>query len=168
MEVFTRDELVEYAITCSTMQTVYLWGGIGDKITKDIISELRSRYPQKYTAEYCALLENYVGKDYYGFDCSGLIKHYFMGGFSRFIYNSKIDWNTKMMFEKAALKGSIENLPDIPGVIVYMEGHVGIYIGNGYVIESTPAFRIGGGVQKTLLHTRGWTDWFQHILFEVN
>jgi cell wall-associated NlpC family hydrolase len=163
--VFNRAGLVAHVVACSKIQTVYLWGGIGNKITENTILKLKSMYPQKYNEEYYGLLKTYIGKGFYGFDCSGLIKHYFMGGFANYKYNPKLDWNTKMMFDRSTIKGEIKFMPDVPGTIVYMEGHVGVYIGGGCVIESTPAFRVGGGVQKTYLDEREWTNWFQHSLF---
>jgi len=39
-------------------------------------------------------------------------------------------------------------------VFVSMNGHIGLYIGNGWVIEQTPP-----KLQKTKLADRGWTSW---------
>lgn len=39
------------------------------------------------------------------------------------------------MLDKCTVKGSISSMPDIPGILVFLPGHVGVYIGNGYVIE---------------------------------
>lgn len=33
-------------------------------------------------------------------------------------------------------KGKIATMPDVPGVLVFMSGHVGVYIGGGEVIEA--------------------------------
>ena len=40
------------------------------------------------------------------------------------------------MFARAAQKGSIETMPDIPGLIVRFSGHAGVYAGAGRVIEA--------------------------------
>ena len=49
-------------------------------------------------------------------------------------------------------------MPDIPGVCVFMAnmGHVGVYIGNGEVVE---AMGHAYGVVKTKLAGRGWAYW---------
>ena len=48
-------------------------------------------------------------------------------------------------------------MPEIPGVLVFMDGHVGVYEGNGYVIECTVS--CGGGVVRTALKSRSWVHW---------
>ena len=47
-------------------------------------------------------------------------------------------------------------MPDVPGVLVFMPGHVGIYIGNGKVIEARGH---AYGVVETNLVGRGWKEW---------
>lgn len=47
-------------------------------------------------------------------------------------------------------------MPDIIGVLVFMDKHVGVYIGNGEVVE---ARNFDCGVQKTKLKDRKWTRW---------
>ena len=49
-----------------------------------------------------------------------------------------------------------------PGMLVWMSGHVGIYVGNGQVVESTPSFK--DGCQITYLGNLGyktgnWRTW---------
>lgn len=39
-------------------------------------------------------------------------------------------------------------------------GHVGIYMGNGNVVEATNNQSFGNGVVNTRLEDREWTDWF--------
>ena len=55
-------------------------------------------------------------------------------------------------------KGSIGTIPEIPGLIVWKPGHIGIYIGNGKVIESQG---VAYGVVVTELKKRPWTKWGQ-------
>ena len=60
------------------------------------------------------------------------------------------------MHDKCTVKGSISSMPDIPGILVFLPGHVGVYIGNGYVIEAKGH---AYGVVKTKLAGRGWKSW---------
>ena len=57
---------------------------------------------------------------------------------------------------QGAKYGKISTLPDVPGVLVFFDGHVGVYVGNGYVVEAR-GFKYG--VVKTKVAGRGWTDW---------
>lgn len=50
----------------------------------------------------------------------------------------------------------LTNQTAIPGLIVHATGHVGVYIGNGYVIE---AMGTRYGVVKTRVASRNWTGW---------
>ena len=47
-------------------------------------------------------------------------------------------------------------MPELPGVLVFSSQHVGVYIGNGYVIEARGH---AYGVVKTKLSSRGWKSW---------
>ena len=152
--------LVDHAIFCLGLPTVYLWGGLGEIITEDIIRDRKEAYPKQYTEEYCESLRKLIGKNIHGFDCSGLIKNFIMGGIADFKYNASLDMNSYMMLSLAEQSGPIETIPEIPGVCLFMPGHAGIYIGNGYVIESTSNVKFGNGVVKTMLSDRKWTNWF--------
>ena len=54
--------------------------------------------------------------------------------------------------------GAISTMPDIPGLAVWMDGHIGVYVGNGEVIEAQGT---AYGVVKTQLKNRGWTKWLK-------
>lgn len=49
-------------------------------------------------------------------------------------------------------------MPDTPGLAVWKSGHIGVYIGNGEVIE---AMDTRYGVVKTKLQGRGWIHWLE-------
>lgn len=71
------------------------------------------------------------------------------------------DRSANGMFEYAKSKGmdwgTIDTLPEIPGVAVRFDGHVGIYIGNGLVVEER-GFKYGCVITK--LTERDWLDWY--------
>ena len=50
----------------------------------------------------------------------------------------------------------MESIPEIPGLMLWKKGHVGIYIGNGYAIEAMGTKK---GVVKTKISDRGWQAW---------
>ena len=107
-------------------------------------------------------------------DCSGEIKAYFMNptvnddGFVEdpardSVYNSKYDLSANMLEAQAKEKGSISTIPEIEGLIVWKDGHVGVYIGGGYVIEERGH---SYGTVKTRLQDRPWVKWLKHPMLE--
>ena len=58
---------------------------------------------------------------------------------ARYYGKTQKDLSCEGLLAEAKEKGDISTIPEIPGVLVYMKGHMGIYIGNGKVIESTVA-----------------------------
>ena len=95
-------------------------------------------------------------------DCVGLIK-----GYSWLSPETMtIDYGThgmpdigaNQMYYTARESGPISTMPDIPGLAVWHEGHIGVYIGGGQVIE---AMGTKNGVVKTELAKRNWTHWLK-------
>ena len=72
--------------------------------------------------------------------------------------NDMPDVGADGMYYNAGRKGSIETMPDTPGLAVWKSGHIGVYIGSGEVIE---AMDTRYGVVKTKLQGRGWTHWLE-------
>ena len=121
-----------------------------------------------YTESRYKELEKVAGKNYYGVDCVGLIKSYYWsgkadGGTGSPNYGKAgyPDVNAGTMYNAAKSKGTINTMPEVPGLIVYCKTHphVGIYIGNGYTIESTLGSR-GDGVVKRRFDSF-WEYWFE-------
>lgn len=172
MPNYTNKGLVNHAqYALNTIHTKYMWGGLLRSITDNYINLLTSMYPDPktgYTAARKQELRKYVGKNYYGVDCVGLIKSYYWsgkdnGGTGSPYYGAKgyPDVNANYMYQQAKEKGPIKTMPEIPGLILYSKTHphVGIYIGNGYTIESTLGVR-GDGVIKHKLDSF-WEYWFK-------
>ena len=153
--------LLRHAETCRKMDTDYVWGGMGQLITPELIEKKRAEYPAQYDGQTCRRLMARCGHKVYGFDCSGLIKTCLMGGLRCFRYDPARDLSAAMMLERSPLKGPIDTLPERPGLCLFMEGHVGIYIGNGRVIEATANPNFGYGVVETRVSDRTWLYWFE-------
>ena len=62
------------------------------------------------------------------------------------------------MYTYAKVKGAIDTLPEIPGLILYKSGHVGVYIGDGWLVE---AKGFASGVVKSRVSDCKFTHWFQ-------
>lgn len=153
--------LLRHAAACRALNTDYVWGGLGERITPQLVEHKRAQYPDQYDEPTCQRLLARCAHEVYGFDCCGLIKTCLMGGLAHFRYDPALDLNAAMLLEKAPAKGPIETLPERPGLCLYMEGHVGIYTGNGRVTEATPSEQFGYGVVETGLSDRPWLYWFE-------
>lgn len=176
--MYTNKGLVKHAEKALNDKTRYMWGGIYRPITENYIQQLYKIYGTKrYSAERINKLREYIGKDFYGIDCVGLVKSYYWsgkadGGTGSPKYGAAgfPDVNANAMFAAAKVKGSIDTLPEVPGIVLYSKTHphVGVYVGNGDVIESTLSIR-GDGVSKTKVKNwSGWTHWFEcpYITYE--
>lgn len=153
--------LLRHAEACRRMETDYVWGGLGQRITPELIEKKRAEYPARYDEQTCRRLMSRCEGKVYGFDCSGLIKTCLMGGLRYFRYDPGRDLSAAMMLERSLVKGPIDTLPERPGLCLFMEGHVGIYAGKGRVIEATANPNFGYGVVETRVSDRPWLFWFE-------
>lgn len=166
MGEFTAKGLVEYCKQALGWKTVYMWGGLMKTVTQAFIDYKKKQYPKYYSEARVKQLQTKIG-NYYGCDCVGLIKSYLFGGINSPKYKSKWDTNTRGMYSVSKTKGTIETLPEVQGLILYMKGHVGVYIGDGECIECTLG-KYGDGVVKTKVAGRGWTHWLQLPWLDYN
>lgn len=92
-------------------------------------------------------------------DCSGLIKGYLFcdtkdGFYNPANYTAEID--NGIRYNNCKKKGYIRTLPEVKGLLVFKTGHVGVYIGNGKIIEAKGH---AYGVVETELSKGYWTSW---------
>lgn len=172
MGLYTNTGLVRHAQKALALKTKYMWGGILCLVEKQY-DRLFKTYGNTPGTGYSATRWNDIkalfGKNCYGCDCVGLIKSYYWsgkadGGTGSPNYGKAgfPDVNAGTMYNNAKKKGTIDTMPEVPGLIVYCKTHphVGVYIGNGLVIESTLSSR-GDGVVKTKLSDFKWEYWFE-------
>lgn len=157
-------DLVAHCKRFLTMPTKYMWGEYGRIITENIIQQKANQYPNRYSENRKAELRKHINT-HRGCDCVCLIKSYGWGFFTKWDYSAYPDRGTEGLFDMATEKGTINTMPEIKGLAVHMSGHVGVYIGNGEVIECTLS-TFGDGVVKTKLQGRGWTHWYKIPLIE--
>lgn len=149
----TNKGLVEYAK--AQLGNPYWYGTFGQKSSESLYKQKKKQYPSYYTATD---FKNQYGVKVH--DCIGLIKGYVWcdspTDTTPNYAKGMPDVNEEMMYNLAKEKGSISTMPDIAGICVLFKGHIGVYIGNGYVIEAKGH---AYGVVKTKLAGRGWTKW---------
>jgi len=172
----TNKGLVEYVKKALALgnDSIYLYGSFGQTLSEAFITQKAKQYAYNISRQsiYKKCLAS-AGTEF-AFDCVGLIKAYLWGGHGNLKYNAKQDKSANGMYNAAKKKGKINTIPEIPGILVHMSGHIGIYIGNGYVIECTPNKTYakqdhkGGGICKTKLSTRKWKNWCEcpYITYE--
>ena len=153
-------DLTAYAINAWQSGWGYVWGTYGQIMTEKLFASKLQQYPEG-VGNYADFIQaNWVGGR--TADCVGLIKGY--GWLDaetlelRYGTNGMPDVGANQMYYNATVSGTIDTIPDTPGLAVWHDGHIGVYIGNGEVIE---AMGTKYGVVKTQLEGRGWTHWLQ-------
>ena len=153
-------DLVTYAVHAWESGWGYVWGTYGNVLTESLLAYKVSQYPDGVGNHEDIIRANWLGGR--TTDCVGLIKGY--GWLSP--ETMTIDYGThgmpdigaNQMYYNAKESGPISTMPDIPGLAVWHEGHIGVYIGGGQVIE---AMGTKNGVVKTELAKRNWTHWLK-------
>lgn len=153
-------DLVTYVTNAWNSGWGYVWGTYGQVLTPELLQYKLTQYPDGVGKYAVFIRANWLGR--HTADCVGLIKGY--GWLST--DTMTIDYGThgmpdigaNEMFYNATRRGGIETMPDTPGLAVWKAGHIGVYIGNGEVIE---AMGTKYGVVKTQLQGRGWTHWLE-------
>ena len=138
----------------------YVWGSHGQVLTEKELNRLKSVFGSHVTDKEDYIRSHWLCKR--TSDCVGLIKGYGWyddtSGTINYGTNGMQDVTADGMFSAATEKGTIETMPDIPGLAVWHQGHIGVYIGNGYVIHAANTY---DGVIKTPITSSGWTHWLK-------
>lgn len=117
---------------------------------------------------------NAASSDTFGFDCVNLIKGILWGWNANLnhIYGGAVygsngcpDTNANGMFWDYCYDQTNDFSNIIPGEFVWMEGHIGVYIGGGLAVECTPIWNdgvqitaVGNIGSKSGYATRTWTS----------
>lgn len=166
-------ELVTFAKSMVGMP--YWYGTCVYKCSNNLLDSKSAQYPSHYKSNRTNTYKAHIRDQLVCMDCVGLIKGFFWtnGGvgvvesigtnktFSRkYASNGMPDKSANgllSMCKKAGAKtGAIDSIPDVGGILVFSDGHVGVYIGCGKVVE---ARGFAYGVVVTNLSERNWTSW---------
>lgn len=154
----TNVGLVQWALTAYTEGWGYVAGTYGKYMTEGLLAAKAAQYP-----DLVGIYEQYIREHYIGIrtaDCIGLIKGYSWydadTGEIGYATNKMPDIGADQIYDVATVKGPISTMPEIPGLILHAPGHVGIYIGDGYVVEATGT---RNGVVMSRIEDKNWTGW---------
>lgn len=171
--IFTNEQLVKF---CKSMIGMPYWyGTCGYKCSEDLLKRKKNQYPDHYGSSRMSQYRRDIAAKKVCQDCIGLLKAFFWtnggqgildyiagkGDFKNFYQSNGMPDKSADSFlfwlkKQGCKNGTIGSIPDIPGIPVFMSGHVGLYIGHGEVIE---ARGFAYGVVKTKLKDRKWKYW---------
>ena len=159
---FTNLQLVEFVTTVQKRGARYWYGTFGLIATTSLYNSKKGQYPSHYTAARAATYKKEIEAGAWVTDCIGIIKYFFWSGNdptkpAKYNTNGFPDYSANMTISELCEKtGPISSIPEIPGLVVWCNGHIGVYIGDGWVIE---ARGFAYGVVKTKIKDRTWTKW---------
>jgi hypothetical protein len=129
--------------------------------TEALLAYKAKQYPNIYSASYVTASRKWLGKPVC--DCVGLVKGVVWQADFQGKYQAASDLSANGMYAKCAVKGPIATIPEKPGLVVWKDGHIGVYVGNGVVVESRS---VEWGVVRTFLKDRPWTNWGECFLVD--
>lgn len=184
-EKFTNIHFVEFLK--KFVGSPYWYGCCLYPCTESLLKNKTAQYPKHYTSGRMSKYKSDIQKHLICADCVNLAKGYIWTNAgenviesigletplfkTKYASNGVPDLSANGMFEYAKSKGlawgTIDTIPEVPGLAVRYDGHVGYYIGNGEVIEER-GFKYG--CVKTKLKDRKWLHWYQFpgIIYDSN
>ena len=143
--------------------------------SSSLLKSKTKQYPSHYGSSRTSTYEKHIAARKVCADCISLIKGFFWtnGGKGVFEYinggekftnkygsngcpdkgaNSMLTW----LKSNGCKNGKIDTMPDVPGILLFKSGHVGVYIGDGWAVE---AQGFNYGIVKTKVSKRPWTEW---------
>ena len=166
-KVFTNEEHAQWLRKQAELKRPYWYGVYHLPCTEKLLEKKRKQYPAHYGDNRMETYRSHIAAGQVAGDCvNGAIKGAVWSELDRRepIYRSHDcpDKSADGMFayckEQGMEWGSMESMPDEPGVAVRMAGHVGVYVGNGEVVEWR-GFRYGCVITK--LKERKWLHWYR-------
>jgi len=139
---------------------VYWYGTYCNPCSTSLLKGKTNQYPAHYGESRQATYKKHIQQGKICTDCVGLIKGYYWeaDGVVKYKRDGLPDKGAKGMWSAAKIKGKISTMPEIRGLLVWTEnkGHVGVYVGGGYVVE---ARGFSYGVPRSDMSKRAFKYW---------
>lgn len=161
--MFTNIEFAAFCLAVYAAKWVYWYGTCGYKCTLSRYNSKKAQYPSQYTAAREAAYKKDIAQGKMCADCVGLIKAFFwlsgkLDGTSKYGANGCPDKSANGMYKLCVKTGPIATIPDVPGLVVWKDGHIGVYVGGGYTVEMKG---FNYDCVKNKVTDGKWTNWGQ-------
>ena len=172
---FTNEHFADWCLKMAERKSPYWYGGCVYKATNSLLARKSVQYPSHYGSGRTARYKQDIANKQVVADCVGGCKGYAWTGGGQGVlesigtelkYTSKYgsngcpDKSASGMFEYCRKKGmdwgNIDTLPEIVGLALFTDGHVGYYVGGGYAVEWRG---FNYGCVKTVVKERPWKHW---------
>lgn len=166
-KVFTNLEHAEWLREQARLKRPYWYGTYHNKCTEALLKRKAKQYPEHYTEKRMPTYRKHIAAGQIAADCvNGAIKGAVWSELGKrepkYASHGCPDKSANGMFEYCQKNGmawgKIDTMPDVIGLAVRFDGHVGVYVGNGEVVEWR-GFSYGCVVTK--LEKRKWTHWYE-------
>lgn len=155
--MYTNNQIVAWAEMALAKGAKYWYGTCWYEASESLLTRKAKQYPGHYTSRRMSTYRKHIAEGRMVCDCVGLIKGFFWTSngttSNKYEANNCPDRSADGMFSLCDETWSIKDMPDEPGLVVWLKGHIGIYVGNGEVIEAR-GYKYG--VVRTKLSARPW------------
>lgn len=171
MAQMTNREFCDKLKAAAAKKTLYVMGCIGAPMTASNKTRYLGEQPYNRRADRKPKIEA-ASADTFGFDCVCLIKSILWGwngntgavyGGAAYASNGVPDIGTEEIIERChEVSTRFDTITE--GELVWMPGHVGIYVGGGLVVECTPIWKDGVQFSACNRAVAGYNrrDWVKH------
>ena len=172
------------AFCLSMLGQPYWYGCVMYKCTESLRARKANQYPDHYGSSRTARYRDDIAKKKVCADCVGGAKGYAWtsGGVgvvesigndktfsNKYGANNCPDKSANSMFAYARSKGmdwgGMDTLPEIVGLALHKDGHIGYYVGNGCAVEWRG---FNYGCVRTKVKDRGWKYWYKLPFIDYN
>lgn len=168
----TNLEFVNRLLKAKESKTLYVMGAFGAPLTENN----KSRYIKNYDYNSKSSRANKINSasaDTFAFDCVCFVKGILWGwdadkdaiyGGAKYASNGVPDATIRMLLNSHCTEVTNDFSKIEVGEFIVMDGHCGVYIGNGMAVEATPAWEDGvqitevWNISKTTSRGRFWVS----------
>lgn len=167
------NDFIEKLMLAKNTPSLYVMGGWGFPLGYDGNKERTQTNAYNRRPERKEKIFSDSSNNKFSWDCCGMVKGIVWGwnrdytkknGGAVYASNGLPDWDAKEIMFKGTTEQSTDFSKIDPGEFLWLDGHCGVYLGNGLSMESTPSW--DDGVQITAVsnigeipgyHSRKWT-----------
>ncbi len=139
-QMFTGKQLAEFCENVYKAGWVYWYGTYGKRCSESLYNSKKKQYPSHYGSDRTSGYQKDIRDGKWCADCVGMIKAFFwkngdLTAEPKYGSNNCPDKSANGMIKYCSKTGPISTIPDEPGLVVWKDGHIGVYVGGGYTVE---------------------------------